>query len=83
MSRDKILTTLKTRYSDEEAAPIVSYQAVETAIQKAKERGMAIVGVNNTHSSNLTQAYYVEKIAQQDLIGVSEIPLPGERARHV
>ncbi|MDQ2972899.1 MAG: Ldh family oxidoreductase [bacterium] len=58
------------------AAPVVCHQAVETAIKKAKEHGMAIVGVNNTHSSNLTQAYYVEKIAKNDLIGISMASAP-------
>lgn len=58
------------------AAPIVCGQAVEVAIQKAKEHGMAIVGVYNTHSSNLTQAYYVERIAQNDLIGISMSSAP-------
>ncbi len=58
------------------AAPIVCHQAVQVAIQKAKEHGMAIVGVYNTHSSNLTQAYYVEQIAKQDLIGISMASAP-------
>ena len=58
------------------AAPVVCHQAVETAIKKAKEHGMAIVGVYNTHSSNLTQAFYVERIAQSDLIGISMARVP-------
>ena len=53
------------------AAPLVCVRAVDTAIQKAKEHGMAIVGVRNTHSSNLTQAYYAERIAREDLIGIT------------
>jgi LDH2 family malate/lactate/ureidoglycolate dehydrogenase len=62
------------------AAPLVCLQAVDTAISKAKEHGMAIVGVHNTHSSNLTQAYYVERIAKQDLIGISMAGAPASTA---
>ncbi len=62
------------------AAPLVCVQAVDVAIEKAKEHGMAIVGVHNTHSSNLTQAYYVERIAQHDLIGISMAGGPASTA---
>jgi L-2-hydroxycarboxylate dehydrogenase (NAD+) len=51
-------------------APLVSRQATEVTINKAKEHGFGLVGVHNFFSSNLTQAYYVEKIAEHDLIGI-------------
>lgn len=51
-------------------APLVSQYATEQVIQKAKEHGFGIVGAHNTFSSNGAQAYYVEKIANQDLIGI-------------
>lgn len=51
-------------------APVVCQRATSVLIEKAKEHGFAIVGVRNTYSSNGAQAFYAEKIAQQDLIGV-------------
>lgn len=51
-------------------APLVSQKATDVAIQKAKEHGFGIVGVRNTFSSNGAQAFYADKIAQQDLIGI-------------
>ena len=51
-------------------APLVSQIATDTAITKAKEHGFGIVGVNNIHTSNGAQAFYAEKIASNDLIGV-------------
>ena len=51
-------------------SPLVSQMATDIAIDKAKQHGMAIIGVHNTYSSNLAQAYYVEKIAQEGLIGI-------------
>jgi L-2-hydroxycarboxylate dehydrogenase (NAD+) len=62
------------------AAPLVCLQAVDVAIQKAKEHGIAIVGVHNTHSSNLTQAYYVERMAHEDLIGIAMAGAPASAA---
>lgn len=50
-------------------APVVASLAVDVAISKAKEHGLAIVGARNTFSSNGAQAYYAERIARQDLIG--------------
>jgi L-2-hydroxycarboxylate dehydrogenase (NAD+) len=50
-------------------APVVASVAVDAAIDKAIEHGIAIVGARNTFSSNGAQAYYAERIAQQDLIG--------------
>ncbi len=51
-------------------APLSAQIATEVAISKAKEHGFAIVGVKNTFSSNGAQAFYVEKIAKENLIGI-------------
>jgi L-2-hydroxycarboxylate dehydrogenase (NAD+) len=61
-------------------APLVSQQATDTVIQKAKEHGFAIVGVHNTFSSNGAQAYYAERIAKEDLIGIVVSRSPGSVA---
>jgi LDH2 family malate/lactate/ureidoglycolate dehydrogenase len=55
----------------------VSGRALDLAIKKAKEIGMAIIGVRNIFSSNGAQGYYVEKIAKQDLIGIMVSRSPG------
>lgn len=52
------------------SAPVVASLGTEVAIMKAKEHGFGIVGVRNTFSSNGAQAYYAEKIAENDLIGI-------------
>jgi LDH2 family malate/lactate/ureidoglycolate dehydrogenase len=51
-------------------APLVSVIATDSVIKKAKELGFGIVGVHNYFSSNGAQAYYAEKIAKEDLIGI-------------
>jgi L-2-hydroxycarboxylate dehydrogenase (NAD+) len=51
-------------------APLVSQVATDAVIAKAKEHGIGIVGVHNVLSSNGAQAYYAERIAGQDLIGI-------------
>ena len=51
-------------------APLTTQIATDTAILKAKEHGFAIVGIRNTFSSNGAQAFYVEKIAKENLIGI-------------
>lgn len=51
-------------------APVVSSLGTDIAIAKAKSHGFGIVGVKNTFSSNGAQAYYAEKIAVNDLIGI-------------
>lgn len=51
-------------------AILVSSMAADRAIAKAKEHGFAILGVRNTYSSNGAQAYYVDRIAKNDLIGI-------------
>src|SRR3989344_8695845 len=50
-------------------APLVSQIATDAVIKKAKEHGFGIFGVHNTFSSNGAQAFYVERIAKEDLIG--------------
>lgn len=52
-------------------APLVCQQATDVVIEKAEEHGFAIVGVNNTFTSSAALAYYVDRIAQEDLIGIS------------
>lgn len=51
-------------------APVVTSLGTDSAIEKAKEHGFGIVGIRNTFSSNGAQAYYAEKIAAHDLIGI-------------
>ena len=51
-------------------APVAVLSATDAAIDKAKRSGFSIVGVRNTFSSNGAQAYYAEKIAEHDLIGI-------------
>lgn len=61
-------------------APLVSQQATDVVIAKAKEHGFAIVAVHNTYSSNGAQAYYAERIAREDLIGIVMARSPGSTA---
>lgn len=51
-------------------APLVCQQATDVAIQKAKEHGFGAVGINNTHCSSAALAYYVERIAKENLVGI-------------
>jgi L-2-hydroxycarboxylate dehydrogenase (NAD+) len=51
-------------------APLVSQIATDNVITKAKEYGFGIVGVHNIFSSNGAQAFYVERIAKENLIGI-------------
>jgi L-2-hydroxycarboxylate dehydrogenase (NAD+) len=61
-------------------APLVSQVATDSVIEKAKDHGFAIVGVHNTFSSNGAQAYYVERMAKEDLIGIMMSRSPGSTA---
>ncbi len=61
-------------------APLVSQKATDVVIEKAKEHGFAIVSVHNTFSSNGAQAYYAERIARADLIGIVMSRSPGSTA---
>ncbi|MCL2440004.1 MAG: Ldh family oxidoreductase [Alphaproteobacteria bacterium] len=56
---------------------VVADKMTDIAIEKAKKSGLAIVASHNTFSSNGAQAYYVEKIAAQDLIGIMCSRSPG------
>ena len=58
-------------------APLASQMATDVVIEKAKQHGFAIVGVHNTYSSNGAQAFCVERIARQDLIGIAVSRSPG------
>lgn len=52
-------------------APLVCQQAVDVVIQKAKEHSFGMAGVNNTFCSSAALAYYADRIAKEDLIGVA------------
>jgi len=62
------------------AAIVASYKGADMAIKKAKEMGISIIGVKNIFSSNGAQAYYVEKIANEGLIGIMVSRSPGSVA---
>ena len=49
-------------------AIITSQIAIDVVISKAKQHGFVIVGVYNTFSSNGAQAFYVERMAKEDLL---------------
>jgi len=52
-------------------APSICQQATDVAIEKAKDHGFGIVAVNNVFCSSAAMAYYVERIAHADLIGIA------------
>jgi LDH2 family malate/lactate/ureidoglycolate dehydrogenase len=52
-------------------APLACQQAVDVVIQKAKEHSFGMVGVNNFFCSSAALAYYVDRIARENLIGIS------------
>ena len=58
-------------------APLVSQQATDVVIEKAKQHGFAIIGVHNTFSSNGAQSYYAQRIAEENLIGIVMARSPG------
>ncbi len=51
-------------------AMVVVNKAVDIAVQKAKEHGIGIVGVNSINTSSGAIGYYSKKIAKQNLIGL-------------
>lgn len=61
-------------------APLISQIATDTVIAKAKEHGFGIVGVRNTFSSNGAQAFYVERMAKENLIGIMMSRSPASTA---
>jgi len=50
-------------------AMVVVNKAVDMAIQKAKEHGIGIVGVNHINTSSGALGYYAKRIAKEGLIG--------------
>ncbi len=48
---------------------LVAYRAMEVAIERAKQTGFSIVGVNNTSHCGMV-GYYVDMARKEDLIGV-------------
>jgi L-2-hydroxycarboxylate dehydrogenase (NAD+) len=52
-------------------APLVCQQAVDAVIEKAKAHSFGLVGVNNTFCSSAALGYYVDRIANKDLIGIA------------
>lgn len=61
-------------------APLVSQIATDTVVEKAQNRGFAIVGVRNVYSSNGALAFYAERIAKENLIGMVMARSPGATA---
>ena len=57
-------------------AMIVMNQVTDIAIDKAKKIGVGIVGNFNTKESTGALGYYVNKIAQQGLIGIAYASAP-------
>lgn len=49
---------------------LVSQEAIDIAINKAKTYGVGIVGTKNTYSSTGAIGYYAHKAAMKDLIGI-------------
>lgn len=52
-------------------APLMCQHAEDVVIEKAKAHGFSMVGVNNTFCSSAALAYYVDRIAKEDLIGIA------------
>jgi LDH2 family malate/lactate/ureidoglycolate dehydrogenase len=61
-------------------APVVCRLATDVAIDKAAHHGFGMVGVHNTLSSNTTQAFYAERMANEDLIGIVTSSCPASTA---
>lgn len=57
-------------HGDNAIGQYVADEALKHAIQMAKENGVAIVGISKLSHSG-TMAYYMEKVAKHDLIGMS------------
>lgn len=73
--RDTKLSRLINAHSA--PAPLVTQIGTEAAIEKASASGFAMVGINGTYSSNGALAYYTQKIANEDLIGIVMARSPG------
>lgn len=61
---------------------VVMHQGAQTAIQKAKEYGISVVGITNTFSSTGAIGYFARMIAQQRLVGVVMASSPETVAPH-
>lgn len=53
-----------------ESGMLVLNQAVDMALSKARNNGMAIVGTNHTCTSTGALGFYADKVAQAGLIGI-------------
>lgn len=51
-------------------AMVVVNKAVDMAVQKAKEHGIGIVGVNHINTSSGALGYYAKRIAKEGLLGI-------------
>jgi len=51
-------------------APYAAQVATDAVIEKATAHGLACVGIHNCFSSNGAQAFYIDRIAQQGLVGI-------------
>ena len=51
---------------------VTMYRATQVAIAKAREHGLAVVGVNNSWVSGRS-AYYVEMVARAGLVGIHSV----------
>ncbi len=51
---------------------VTMYRATQTAIAKAREQGMAVVGVNNSWVSGRS-AHYVEMVARAGMVGIHSV----------
>lgn len=52
-------------------ATLASQIAVDHVITKAKNQGISFAGVHNFFTSNLSQAYYVDRMAREGLVGIA------------
>lgn len=57
--------------ANQNPAMLVMSLAMEKAIEKAAKSGFAITGTRNTYSTCGSLSYYLEKIAQANLIGIA------------
>lgn len=63
-------------------APLAANAATEKAIEKCKVSGIGVVGIKGIYTSTGPQAYYVNKIAQANFIGIVASRSPGVVAPH-
>lgn len=59
---------------------LIANMATDLAIRKCKENGFGIVGTNNTFSSTGVIGFYVNKITQNDFVGIVMSSSPGSVA---